>query len=128
MIGGPLPEPPEKPEWAAFNQVAQGYDATLRAAEAALQAQPGADDYFDAANQVAELRRRLADEEGVRAFRVVLAESLQTLAHTFFALLDGATADDPRERIFATDREGRRLEQGLHERWADFLLATGCID
>lgn len=115
-------------ERAFFEQVAQGYDAALGAAESALRSQPGADEYFEAADELAELRQRLVGVEGVRAFHAVLGESLQAMAHSFFAVLDGSTADRPEERVVAADLEGRRLEQGLHERWVDFLLETGRLE
>lgn len=119
-----MPPSSEELEAAFFRQVAEAYDTALRTTVAAVTAEPGTDEYFEARVALASLRDRLQDPEGVRAFEEVLSEALRSLAHSFFAILDGASLSEE-ERVIAVGLQGQELRQGLHEHWVEFLFDTG---
>jgi len=112
-------------EETLFRQVLESHDSVLASASDALSSAPGSDNDFEDAVAVSVLRTALADDQARRAFSTLLEESLQIMIHSFFAILDGAAADDPSERVVVVDQDGQALGPALHERWVEYLAMVG---
>jgi hypothetical protein len=108
-----------------FRQVASAYDAAIEAAMLALHSSEEAELVYEAEAAFALLRCRLDDEAAIDAYRTAIAGTLRIMCHSFFAVLDGASADSPDQRVVAADLDGRRLAEGLHEHWVAYLMETG---
>ena len=62
------------------------------------------------------------DESAVRS---AVGEVLRGLSVSFLSVLDGATRLSANGRLYVVDEKGKRLGEGLHERFVEFLLDTG---
>lgn len=118
----------EELEQAFFRQLAEAYDAACSSIQRALRGSPGADAYFESEDALKLLRERVGDEPALAAVDAVMSEMLRSVTHSFCAILDGAAADSPSERVVASGLDGDRLREGLHQRWVDFLIETGRLD
>lgn len=110
-----------KTRTSLFEQVAGGYDCALESVADGIAGDAGEHDPPAVATAFATLAAQL-DERGREALARVTADALQIFAHSFFAVLDGATEG---EDVRVTDVHGVELEEGLHEHWVEFLLDTG---
>jgi hypothetical protein len=109
---------------AFFEDLAREVDRATRSAREAMLRNDGPA-WAEDPRPFNVLREKLRSEDEIDAFASAARDFVYVALHSTLVAIDGGSASAEVGRVWLVDEGGRRLGEGLHESFFDYLFETG---